>query len=150
MGNLLELVSIERGKIITNFQYIEGLLKDYISKHYFKNTKEQILFKRELLEDEYFSFFLLKKVFEKIFKKYDVNKYTKNKAIFDKLNQLAKLRNLVAHAGIEGSARLASSSSITLTKLFFRHGGEEKSIQKTIGEYNKLSGELQPILENII
>lgn len=64
MVNVNEVI-LERGKILVKFQYIESLLKDYIANHYFSDNLIKDKFSQEVLEDENFPFFLLRKIFQK-------------------------------------------------------------------------------------
>ena len=114
----------KRGEIVTHFAYTEGLIKRFISVHYFQTGYHPIV--PEIFEDEYFSFGLLFKIFEKIIKKQKIE------FPLDKLRRMGQLRNIIAHAQVDATATGFSVEEIS--EFYFRHGGENKNIDAVFSE----------------
>jgi len=85
-----------RGIVIEKMINLETIISVIISQHYFKKVRKDFLL--EVLYDEYFSFGLKRRIFEKIIKKTPGDF---NKPYVDDLNRLNTIRNLFAHCGIE-------------------------------------------------
>lgn len=130
----------KRGEIVTHFAYTESLLKKYISFYYFKTAYHPIV--SDIFENEYFSFGLLFRIFEKILSKEKV------KFPIEKLRRLGQLRNIVAHALVEAKATGFSKKEIV--KIYFKHGGEEKEIEEIFNEYDSLKIEILESLKELL
>ncbi|MCK5095839.1 MAG: hypothetical protein KAR24_00635 [Candidatus Pacebacteria bacterium] len=132
-----------RGKVSTNFASLEYFIAQFITMHYFKGPNHD--FTAEVLEDEYFSFGLLAKIFDKVLKKYpDLYK----KFPFQKLRRLQKLRNVIVHARLQSKATLdgrkENIKKIGMT--YFYHAGKEYQVEEVFEEYEKLRNIVQPAI----
>ncbi len=130
----------KRGEIITHFSYLESLTKKYISTHYFKTGHHPIV--SEIFEDEYFSFGLLFRIFEKVIFK------EKIEFPISHFRRMGQLRNIVAHAQVEAEATGFSKEEIV--RIYFKHGGEKKEIEKIFGEYDNLKKGVHDALKAIL
>lgn len=130
----------KRGEIITHFAYIEDLIKKFISIHYFKTFHHPIM--SEIFEDEYFSFGLLFRVFEKVVSK------EKIEFPINKLRRLGQLRNVIAHASVH--AKASGFSIEEISDFYFRHGGEDKKIEDVFSEYDSIKMDVQVTLTEIV
>ncbi len=130
----------KRGEIVTNFSYIEYLMKTYISVHYFKSKDHPIV--SEIFEDEYFNFGLLFRIFEKILVKDNKNFPLQN------LRRMGHLRNIVAHAILVGKA--VGPTKEEIIHRYFKHGGVLKEIEETFHEYQKNRSIVEDALIEIV
>ncbi len=124
-------IKSERGRIVTNFAYIENLIKMACSLHYLGKIDQK--FMSEVLEDDYFNFGLLTHIFQKVL--------TKNPSFefpIGKLFELSKHRNIIAHAQIK-----AYHENGEVTDIRFYHGGERKEIGPIFSRYDELSKEIR-------
>lgn len=124
----------KRGEIITNFAFIEHLIKKFIAIHYLKVADHPIF--SEIFEDEYFNFGLLFRIFEKIIKKENIE------FPINQLRRLGQLRNIVAHSTLHFDTNNENT--------FFRHAGESKNTEKIFEEYDSLKSNIQTKLFEIL
>lgn len=126
-----------RGKIIDNFAFIEYRIEELICRAC--RPGDPAKFTAQVLQDEYFSFALKKNILKKILES-EPSLYGLSKKEIDgligKLTQLAKRRNVIAHAVVLGSL---SASNDSITRVYYLHGGVEYDPEKLSEEYNALS-----------
>ncbi len=134
----LEKIKNKRGEIVTNFAYIELLIKNICSVHYLGKIDENFL--GEVLEDEYFGFALLRNIFEKLLKKHPEVKFP-----MGKLRELSKLRNIIAHAQVtaEGIIKNPKIPSVSIQRMVFRHSGDVRDTNETFSRYDELKSAIQ-------
>ena len=135
-----------RGKVSTNFASLEYFIAQFITLHYFNGPNHD--FTAEVFEDEYFSFGLLVKIFDKVLKK-DPDLY--KKFPFQKLRRLQKLRNVIVHARLQSKATLddrkENIKKIGIT--LFYHAGKEYKVEEVFEEYEKLRNIVQPAIMDL-
>lgn len=127
----------KRGEILTNFAFVEDVMKSFIAGYYVNDINHPIV--PEIFEDEYFSFGLLFKIFEKVLKKQEDKSFP-----LQQLRRMSQLRNIVVHASVRGNA--TSPSTDKIVRIFFRHAGEEKEISEVFDEYDELKTLVQASL----
>lgn len=81
-----------RGRIVTNFAFIEKVMIRFISIHYFGISNSA--FEDEVLSDKYFNFGLLENIFNKVLDNYPEHR---SKVSKQNIKDLRDLRNFVAH-----------------------------------------------------
>jgi len=85
-----------RGLVIEQMINLETIISAIICQHYFNRVRKDFLL--DMLYDEYFSFALKRRIFEKIIKKTPSDF---NKQHLDDLGRLNTIRNYFAHCGLE-------------------------------------------------
>jgi hypothetical protein len=131
MKKVIEIQN-KKGEILSNFAYIELLVRSFILNNY--SIERNNLISSDVFEDEYFNFGLLLHIFEKVVKRKGVG--SPNKLLED-LRRMGKIRNIVAHAPIQ--AHDNNSSKEEDYSIFLKHGGKEISIdeiEKMYKEYD--------------
>jgi hypothetical protein len=119
--DILDIQS-RRGAVGTNFASIEFFVAQFVTIHYFGALNPD--FTAEVFEDEYFSFGLLVKIFDKVLKKYS-EEY--KKFPFQKLRRLQKLRNIIVHARLQSYAKIGPDGENIqdIGETYFHHAGED-------------------------
>lgn len=140
----LERIKNKRGEIVTNFAYIELIIKNICSVYYLGKIDQN--FRAEVLEDEYFSFALLRNIFEKVLKKYPDIDFP-----MGKLRELSKLRNIIAHAQVTATAIVNDPAvpSASIQKMVFKHSGIVRDTDETFSKYDELKSTIQEKLKQI-
>ena len=136
-------IQTSRGSVSTNFASLEFFIAQFITMHYFKMPNGD--FTAEVFEDEYFSFGLLVKIFDKVLKK-DSDLY--DEFPFQKLRRLQKLRNVIVHARLQSEATLDARKE-NIKKIgvtYFYHAGKEYEVKEVFKEYEKLRNVVQPAI----
>lgn len=135
-----------RGGVSTNFASIEYFLAQFITAHYFKGGNETFL--AEVFEDEYFSFGLLAKIFDKVLQQYpDVYE----KFPMQKMRRLQRLRNIIVHARLQSAVKLdnAKENIQEIGETVFHHAGKDYSVSEIFAEYEKLRAVVQPAVMDL-
>ncbi len=135
-----------RGGVSTNFASIEYFIARFVTAHYFNGPNETFL--AEVLEDEYFSFGLLTKIFDKILQQ-DSEKY--KKFPMQKLRRLQKLRNIIVHARLQSAVTLDDSGEgiREIGETYFHHAGKDHKVVDIFNEYEKLRAIVQPAVASL-
>ncbi|MCK5026950.1 MAG: hypothetical protein KAS07_00875 [Candidatus Pacebacteria bacterium] len=130
-----------RGGISTNFASIEYFIAQFITTHYFNGPNETFL--AEVFEDEYFSFGLLAKIFDKVLQQYP-EEY--KKFPMQKLRRLQKLRNIIVHARLQSVVKLDRGGERIqeIGETYFHHAGKDQKVVDVFREYEKLRVVVQP------
>lgn len=121
-----------RGKIISNFAFLETIISLFITNYYFGKTNTQFI--EEVMDDEFFSFELKRRLFTKIIKHHFKEKIDKfpNK----EFRRMQEIRNIIAHATI--TAVTNSNSPGDVSDICFSHGGTRHTAETLINEYESL------------
>lgn len=127
-----------KGKATSTFAYIEVLISLFITVHYFGSKNEPFI--EEVLEHDYFSFELKKRILYKILKKHYPGHSFPNK----NLDDLQQIRNLIAHGAIAG--RVTGPQKVNP---IFRHQGKDHPIKETFEEWDKLSKTVEDATKNL-
>lgn len=128
MSITLNEVHLTKGKILTAFAYIEHLISLFITVHYFKAKQEKFL--EEVMEHEYFSFELKKRILYKIL----ANHHPTTSFPKKELTELQNIRNLVAHGALAGI--VVGNKKV---QPIFRHQGKDHQIEETFTEWERLN-----------
>jgi len=136
-----------RGKVISNFAYLEDMISDFIAASYFKEDEPEQLqaLKEEVLEDKFFSFEFKKQLLKKILKTRFKN--VDQKFPYSQLDQLQTFRNVIAHGLLVGIGNTSSPSKIY--KVSLKHGGKMYPVDETLVQYENLRLQVQPSLDNL-
>jgi hypothetical protein len=139
----MDTIREKRGAVTTNFASLEYFIAQFITQHYFGRPDPR--FMSEVLEDEYFSFGLMVKIFDKALSTYPDEYKT---FPFQKLRRLQRLRNIIVHARLQSPATLDAENGhiASINGVFFHHGGEDKDVFAVFKEYEKLREVVQPAL----
>lgn len=139
----LNKIKEKRGYVATNFAFIEGIMADVISFHYFKNRNEA--FVTDVLEDEYFNFGLRLKILKKVFFAQNV------KFPDDMFHKLSRYRNIMVHSQVVAQSRVIKGTNIgfDIEKIDFKHGGKEYDPDHVFEEYEKAESEVRNILSRV-
>ena len=128
-------VLAQRGKIISNFAYIENIMNSFIAASYFgeSETKQLNLMIEEVFNDKFFSFELRKQVFYKILK----NRFRTVYSSFPraKLERMQEIRNIIAHGLLTARSDIKKPA---ITGISFKHGGKIHLSSEIIQEYESL------------
>lgn len=139
-------IQSRRGAVGTNFASVEFFIAQFVTIHYFGKLNPD--FTAEVFEDEYFSFGLLARIFEKVLKEYP-EEY--KKFPFQKLRRLQRLRNIIVHARLQSYARMGQDGENIedIGETYFHHAGEDYDVEKIFLEYEKLRAVVQPALSTL-
>lgn len=139
----LNEIKLKRGWVATNFAFLEGVIARIICVNYFGKDNEE--FVEDVLEDEYFNFGLLVKIFEKVVKKKNIE------FPVGKLRRLQALRNIIIHSQIVavGDMIQGSNKIVALGNPEFKNGGKKLIIKEVFSEYDKLEEEIRKEFEKI-
>lgn len=113
---------------------IEKAMNGLISLYFF-NDNANNKFISELLQEQYFSFELRKRIFKRIFEK----KYPESKFPWSSLNEMQRIRNIVAHGRIDQQFLLdnASGEKIELNEPYYQYHTEEKNAASLHNEFQE-------------
>ena len=136
----------KRGGVSTNFASLEYFIAQFITLHYFKGPNEKFL--AEVFEDEYFSFGLLAKIFDKVLQQYP-QEY--EKFPMQKLRRLQRLRNIIVHALLKSSVTLDEKNEgiQDIGETYFHHAGKDHKVIEIFKEYEKLRATVQPAIASL-
>jgi len=136
----------ERGRVVTNFAYLEDLISTFIACSYFKEDELVQLnaLKDEILEDKFFSFEFKKQLLEKILKNRFQNKY---KVSYRKIEQMQTIRNTVAHGLLVATGDKHDKSKVYNVSL--KHGGKVYPARELFDNYEKLRQQVEPVLRQL-
>jgi len=141
----MDSIAIRRGNILANFAFIEGLMSDFVIRHYLKDEKLVKTMREDIFEDEFFGYMLKFNLFKKVLRKYYPNEA--KKFPIEKFRELSKLRNIIAHASVE--IMINEQIKKAMTSILFSHNGEYTDAQEIMDKYDKLKDELQPSLQDL-
>ncbi len=137
-------VQSERGRIISNFAFLEMIISQFIANHYSSITKTKFI--EEVLEDEFFSFELKKRLFRKILKNYF--KEIENKFPNKEFSRMQTIRNIIAHGVIQANQDDIKNPKKALN-VRFRHGGKDYPARELLNEYFDLKVIVQKAIEGL-
>lgn len=121
----------ERGRVMSNFAFLESIISNEIAKYYITNDDERVKFANEILEHRFFSFDFKKVLLQNIVKD-KLGK--KNPDFFKALEGLQRSRNIIAHGLI---VFIGDSTNPNIDDVVFRHGGIEYKADQLIKVYTQ-------------
>lgn len=133
----------EIGKVVQNFAFIEWLIQNFVTYYYFKSTENK--FKIDVLGDENFSFFLLKKIFLKLLK----SDYPEQYRLFPKkdLNRMNELRNIFVHSKTAADGR--GLEEAIKNGVYLERSDQRYQVEKIVEEYDQLKNRVQSALSRL-
>lgn len=135
-------INLRRGNILSNFSIIERLVSEVIAAHYTNDITKAEKMILDIFEDEYFSFGTKMNIFKKVIKE----NYPNESIFYNKLHNLNKLRNLVAH----GSIIVMKNSKSDIGQIILSHNNQQyPDPHKKLDEYTALTEEIRPELEKL-
>jgi hypothetical protein len=145
--DFMQKMNSKRGKVISNFSYLENIISTFISAAYFTLSQgdQMNAMKEEILEDKLFGFEFKRQLLEKILKKRfpDVYKTLPRQ----KIERMQTIRNIIAHGVLTATGEIDKPDSIT--DISFRHGGKNFGAEKMFEEYEEKRATVQPVLEKL-
>ncbi len=126
-----------RGRVITNFAFLEAAISDFIAHHYFQNSNLKEAFLSEVMEEQYFNFDLKRRLFIKILEKYPE---FRNKMKLKQFQSMQEIRNILAHGTYEKNEN---------GERCFRRGGINYLADDLLNEYQQLRKVVQPLMEEL-
>lgn len=121
------------GGIISSFATLEAKIQEFIAAEYIDNADSQLRFYEEVLEQDFFSFELKKRIFRTALKSRYSDRY--KSFPFKELNRMQIIRNIAAHGLIEANT---PNDIFDINKLYFRHGGKQMQAVDLINEFSNL------------
>lgn len=129
-----------KGRILSRCSYYEQRMDLFITKHFVGD--EDASFTEDVLENEFFSFELKKRIFYKLLGKHFPEYYASFPRT--KFTRLQTIRNVVAHGAIVTSPDHPGEKLACL-----RHGAKNHSIQEILEEFDNINDEIRRIFETL-
>ena len=147
---------IQRGQIISQFAYVENLIKIYIVCSFFKDREKPLAIRlnSEILDDKNFHFSTLKSIFETILSKSQLKSFKEYESnISGKLRGMYDIRCVIAHS-IEKVNYKNNGQSIefgeSVVKWSKKGHPPDETIKSVHDKFFKHNGEVSSFLENLI